>query len=166
MIHLNPSVCNMTIACLVNRFHVNEFKLRLYNVHDQNPDLWRNNVRSRLEGCRFSFEIFTPSKNNRYYRMLDWKLYFNVNVYFVFQFKFQWTNKKFLVSETRKGREMLNLHQFYIFPTISIKICCVHNFYCQNESQINQLKFKFVLVQIYVFSNFEKLRLFNSLKII
>lgn len=71
MIHLNPSVCNMTIACLVNRFHVNEFKLRLYNVHDQNPDLWRNKVRSRLEGCRFSFEIFTPSKNNRYYRMLD-----------------------------------------------------------------------------------------------
>lgn len=62
MIHLNPSVCNMTIACLVNRFHV---------VHDQNPDLWRNKVRSRLEGCRFSFEIFTPSKNNRYYRMLD-----------------------------------------------------------------------------------------------
>lgn len=71
MIHLNPSVCNMTIACLVNRFHVNEFKLRLYNVHDQNPDIWGNKVRSRLEGCRFSFEIVTPSKNNRYYRMLD-----------------------------------------------------------------------------------------------
>lgn len=141
MIHLNPSVCNMTIACLVNRFHVNEFKLRLYNVHDQNPDLWRKKVRSRLEGCRFSFEIFTPSKNNRYYRMLDWKLLFNVNVYFVFQFNFQWTIKMFLVSEAIKGREMLNLHQFYyVFPTFSIKICCVHNFYWQNESQINQLK--------------------------
>lgn len=158
MIHLNPSVCNMTIACLVNRFHVNEFKLRLYNVHDQNPDLWRNKVRSRLEGCRFSFPLLSHVRLKTFY--------FNINVYFVFQFKFQWTNKKFLVSEARKGREMLNLHQFYIFPTISIKICCVHNFYWQNESQINQLKFKFVLVQIYVFSNFEKLRLFNSLKII
>lgn len=42
MIHLNQSVCNMTIACLLNRFHVNEFKLRLYNVHDQNPDIWGN----------------------------------------------------------------------------------------------------------------------------
>lgn len=84
MIHLNPSVCNMTIACLVNRFHVNEFKLRLYNVHDQNPDLWRNKVRSRLEGCRFSFEIFTPSKNNRYYRMLDWKLFILMLMFILF----------------------------------------------------------------------------------
>lgn len=84
MIHLNPSVCNMTIACLVNRFHVNEFKLRLYNVHDQNPDLWRKKVRSRLEGCRFSFEIFTPSKNNRYYRMLDWKLFILMLMFILF----------------------------------------------------------------------------------
>lgn len=165
MIHLNPSVCNMTIACLVNRFHVNEFKLRLYNVHDQNPDLWRNKVRSRLEGCRFSFEIFTPSKNNRYYRMLDWKLFILMLMFILFfNSSFNEQTKSFWFL--RQDREMLNLHQFYIFPTISIKICCVHNFYWQNESQINQLKFKFVLVQIYVFSNFEKLRLFNSLKII
>lgn len=140
------------------------FVFTMYTIRIQTYGAIRSGV--GWKDADFLWNIYTIEKQPLLSHVRLKTFYFNVNVYFVFQFKFQWTNKKFLVSEARKGREMLNLHQFYIFPTISIKICCVHNFYWQNESQINQLKFKFVLVQIYVFSNFEKLRLFNSLKII